>query len=146
MNWELKDWLVLVLVGAGIGQLILCLASPAIPVVLGWKKSVEVLPKLLRQVFWTYACYVLGAHLAFGLLSVFGARLLVAGDGMAAVVSGFIACWWGVRLILHWTTFDTADVPEGRWTRLAEFGLGFLFLVLTAVYLSVFIFNLRGGG
>lgn len=140
---EALEW---VLVGAGIGQLLLCLASPAIPVVLGWRKSVAVLPKLLRQVFWTYACYVLGAHLAFGLLSVFGAGLLLAGDGMAAVVSGFIACWWGVRLILHWTTFDTTDVPAGRWTRVAELGLGLLFLVLTAVYVAVFLFNLKGGG
>jgi hypothetical protein len=146
MTWELHDWLVLILVAAGVGQLVLCAASPAIPVVLGWRAQVGVLPTLLRQVFWTYACYILGAHLAFGLLSVFGADLLLGGDGLAVVVSGFIACWWGARLILHWTTFDTAGVPDGNWTRLAELGLGALFLMLTLIYGAVFAFNLKGAG
>lgn len=104
----------------------LCLLSPAIPVVLGWKKDVAVLPKLLRQVFWTYACYVLGAHLVFALISIFGARLLLDGGGLALAWTGFMGVWWGVRLVLHWTTFDTSDVPEGPWTKLAEWGLGLL--------------------
>ena len=131
-----------VLVVAGAGQLILCLASPAIPVVLGWREQVGVLPKLLRQVFWTYACYILGSHLVFGLLSALQPGLLLAGDRLATLVSAFIAAWWGVRLVLHLTTFDTGDVPPSRWTKLAEWMLGLLFFALTLTYGVVWIHNL----
>lgn len=141
---EWKPVLLLLLVAAGVGQLVLCVASPAIPVVLGWRAQAAVLPKLLRQVFWTYACYILGAHVAFGLLSVAMPGHLLAGDRLALVVAGFITCWWAVRTVLHFTTFDTGEVAEGPWHRAAEVGLGFLFVALTAVYLLVWIYNLGG--
>ena len=145
MNWEMDQWLRWALVLAGAGQLLLCLASPAIPLVLGWREKVSVLPKLLRQIFWTYACYVLGAHVVFGVLSVFRPMWLLERTGMAMGVSGFIAAWWGVRLVLHWTTFDTEEVMSGPWTRVAEICLGLLFLGLTCVYVLVFIYNWGGG-
>src|SRR5687767_5067747 len=83
---------------AGIGQLILVAASPAIPRTLGWREELArgVRP-LTRQVFWTWAAYVWLTHLAFGLLSTFGASLLVARTPLAGLVSAFIATWWGAR-------------------------------------------------
>ena len=144
MNWTIHIyWLLIV---AGVGQAILCLASPAIPAVLGWKGKLAVLPKLMRQVYWTYACYILGAHVCFAILSLAAPRWLMQGDGLAMVVTGFIALWWGARLALHLTTFDTEEVPEGGWYKAAEWGLGLLFTALTLVYVLAFIFNLGGGG
>jgi hypothetical protein len=142
MNWNTNLYWLLILAGAG--QAILCLASPAIPVVLGWREKLAALPKLMRQVYWTYACYILGAHVCFAVLSLAAPRWLLQGDGLAAAVSGFIALWWGVRFALHLTSFDTAEVPEGGWYRAAEWGLGLLFGGLTTVYVLVLAFNLGG--
>ena len=144
MNWINKEVLTWVLIAAGIGQLVLCLASPAIPVVLGWREQVRVLPKLLQQVFWTYACYVLGAHIVFGVLSAFCPGVLLGDGPLALWVCGFITVWWGARLALHLTTFDTSEVKETRWTKLAELGLGFLFVTLTLVYGLAVIYHIGG--
>lgn len=43
---------------AGVGQLVLIVASLAIPRVLHWKEDTARLRPLTRQVFWTYALYI----------------------------------------------------------------------------------------
>jgi hypothetical protein len=45
---------------AGVGQLILVVASAVIPRCLDWKGPLAVLPLLMRQLFWTYAAYISG--------------------------------------------------------------------------------------
>lgn len=136
------DTLVLLVILAGAGQFALCAASPFIPVVLKWPAQLRALPKLLRQVFWTYAAYILVSHLVFAAVSVFAARALLDGSVMATVMSGFIATWWGARLVIHLIGFDTAEVPNEGWHLVAKRALGLLFLGLTAVYVLAVCFNL----
>src|SRR5215471_12081217 len=90
---------------AGVGQILLVAASPAIPIVLGWRAELARCRPLTREVFWTWATYVWLTHLAFGLLSTLGARLLVDGTALARLVCGFIGTWWGARLIIQFTFF-----------------------------------------
>lgn len=138
----MSEILFMLIVAAGAAQLVLCLASPFIPVVLGWPAQLRTLPKLLRQVFWTYAAYILGSHLVFAGLSLLAGRKLLDGSGWALGVSAFITVWWGARLALHLTGFDTSEVPSTGWHRVAERLLGLLFLSLTAGYGAVVLFNL----
>ena len=49
------------LIIAGIGQVVLALGSVAIPRVLKWKEEVVKLRPLIRQLFWTYASFILMA-------------------------------------------------------------------------------------
>ena len=127
---------------AGVAQFVLCAASPFIPVVLRWPEQLRALPKLLRQVFWTYAAYILGAHLVFAGVSVFAGRELLDAGVLATVMTGFIGLWWGARLLIHIMGFDTAEVPDGFWYVVAKWALGLLFLWLTTVYLAAMCFNL----
>ena len=126
---------------SGIAQLVLCLASPFIPIVLKWPEQLRVLPRLLRQIFWTYAAYILGTHLVFAVVSVTCAHWLLDGSAMATVMSGFICLWWGARWIIHLIGFDMAEVPDEGWHLLAKKALGLLFVGLTVVYLAAFLFN-----
>ncbi len=137
------DCLWYAVIAGGIAQFVLCVASPFIPIVLKWPEQLGALPKLLRQVFWTYAAYILGTHLVFAGVSVFAGRWLLDGSVMAAVMTGFIALWWGVRLLIQIVGFDTAEVPDKGWYLVAKWALGLLFLALTAVYLIAMLFNLR---
>ena len=123
---------------AGIGQLLLVAASPAIPLVLGWKDEVArgVRP-LTRQVFWTWGAYIWMSHMAFGILSTFGAGLLVNRTPLAGLVSAFIAAWWGARLVIQFTYFDRSAAPPGRVYRLGEVALVALFVGLVSVYAAV---------
>ena len=136
------DYLKWAVIAAGIGQLILCAASPFIPVVLKWPEQLKAVPMLLRQIFWTYAAYILGSHLVFAGVSVFAAKWLLDGSVMATVMASFIALWWTARLVIHFIGFDTAEVPDEGWHLVAKRLLGLLFVALSGVYVLVVLFNL----
>jgi hypothetical protein len=127
---------------AGAGQLVLAAASTAIPRVLRWKAETAGLRPLVRQLFWIYAGYILGFHVAFGLVSLLRPAWLLDGSGLATAVSGFIATYWGVRLALQFTYLDRSDAPAGRVFRIAEAALVSLFVALTATYASALAANL----
>lgn len=119
---------------AGVGQLILVVASAVIPRCLDWKGPLAVLPLLMRQLFWTYAAYILGMHLFFGLISVFGTHLLLDGSTQAAILCGLMMTWWLVRIGLQFFCFDRKGIPQTRFNILAEVLLVSLFLFLSIIY------------
>jgi hypothetical protein len=137
---------------AGIGQLVLIVASLAIPRMLGWKEDVAKLRSLTRQVFWTYAGYIWATNLSFGLLSTFGSRWLLDGTPLAAAVAGYIPAYWAARVGIQFFYFDRsdaslADAPGaklygGKLMRLGEGALVLLFLSLTLIYGAVMVRNI----
>ncbi len=129
---------------AGLGHLGLVCASTMIPSLLHWPEEVGRLRPLTRQVVTTYAFYILGTNLAFGLLSTLKPEWLLDGSGLATAVAGFIAVYWGVRLILQFTYFDRKDSPQGIVFRIAEGALATLFLFWTVVYGYVAVRGIAG--
>ncbi len=122
------------LIVAGAGQIALAFVSPLIPRALGWREQLTRVRPLTRQVFWTYALYILLANLSFGLLSCFGATLLLDGSPLARIVCGFIAAWWIGRVLIQFLYFDRSDAPKGLVYLLAEVALVGLFAFLAVVY------------
>jgi hypothetical protein len=120
-------------IAAGLGQLALAVASLTIPRLLGWRAETAKLQPLTRAVFWTYAAYIFSFHLAFGLVSTFEPAWLLGAGPLARAVCGFIAVYWGVRLVIQFASFGQ-HAPPGRIFRLAEGALVALFATLTAVY------------
>jgi hypothetical protein len=98
---------------------------------------------LTRQVFWTYAAYIWGTNLCFGLLSVGTPASLVDGSTLAAAVSGFIALYWGARVVIQFAYFDRSAVPPGKLVLLAEIALVSLFVFFTVTYGWAAVVNLR---
>jgi uncharacterized membrane protein (DUF485 family) len=127
---------------AGAGQLLLAAASTAIPRVLAWRSETAKLRPLLRQIFWIYAAYILGFHVAFGVLSAFAPGWLLDGSPLATAVAGFIAVYWGARFVLQFAYLDRSDAPRGLRFQAAEAALVLLFVALTATYASAFVTNL----
>ena len=124
------------LIIAGVGQLALALASLAIPRLLNWRDETQKLDPLTRAVFWTYAGYIWGTNVAFGLLSVAAPTWLLDGTPLARAVSGFIALYWGARVVIQLTAFGKY-APSGRGFRVAEMALVGLFVFLAVVYACV---------
>ena len=141
-----KDTLQIAIILAGVGQLILVLASVAIPHCLEWKKPLGSLPLLLRQLFWTYAGYILGMHLFFGLVSAFGSELLMDSTAQAALLCGLMMIWWGVRIFLQFFCFDRSGIPSTRFNKMAEAMLVALFLFLALTYGAALAKNLGQAG
>ena len=129
---------------AGLGQIVLALASLAIPRVLRWAEETAKLRPLLRQMFWTYGAYIWCTNLAFGLVSALAPDWLLDRSPLAAAVTGFIALYWGARVVIQFAYFDRSDAPPGAHVRLAEAGLVALFVYLTFVYALASAANLRG--
>lgn len=128
---------------AGLAQLALAAGSLAIPRILRWTEETARLRPLLRQLFWIYGAYILGSHVAFGLVSTLAAPHLVDGSPLAACVTAFIAAWWIARLSLQVTVLDRKDFPTGRRFLAAEAALVALFVALILVYGAAVAANLR---
>lgn len=130
----MNDYLIIALRLAGIGQIVLVLASLAIPRCLQWKDGLAGLRPLLRQMFWTYAVYITGVHAFAGVVSLVAADELVAGGFVSGAVCLLMTLWWGARVGIQFFYFDRTDVPDTFWNKMAEVGLVSLFVYLTIVY------------
>lgn len=86
---------------SGLAQLVLVVASLAIPKVLGWKAELAKVQPLIRQMFWTYAAYILVINGCFGLLSVVAIDELLSRSFLAQVITGFIAVYWISRVLVQ---------------------------------------------
>lgn len=118
----------------GVGQLLLCAASLAIPGALGWRRELLKVRPLTRQVFWVYAGYIWTTNLAFGVVSAFAANALLSGTVLAACVTGFMTAYWLSRLLIQFLWFDMSEAPAGAHMRTAEAALVLLFVYLALVY------------
>ena len=119
---------------AGAGQLALAVGSLAIPRVLRWREDTALLRPLTRQVFWTYAAYILATNVAFGLLALLAPGWLLDGSPLARAVAGYTALYWAARVAIQFLYFDRSDAPRGTFYTLAEVALVGLFLYLAVIY------------
>ena len=119
---------------AGLAQIALALGSFPIPKILNWKPELAKVNVLIKQMFYTYAAYILVINLCFGLLSVFYGDELVDGSALARLVNGFIAFYWLSRIGVQFLYFDRNSFPSGKWNKLGEMVLVLLFTFLTALY------------
>ena len=119
---------------AGMGQFCLVAGSVFIPKCLNWKDAIGNANKLTRQLFLTYACYILGMHLFFGLISAFAANELLNGGFLGTALCALMTAWWGLRIVLQFCCFDRTCIPKTKFNCLAEGFLVLLFISLTSIY------------
>jgi hypothetical protein len=118
---------------AGAGQLCVLVASALVPVRLNWKRDLSSLPRLHRQLYWTYGGYVVLGIVALGGVSLACADELAAGSRLARCVCAYGAVFWGARLALQ-AVFDVRPYLTAWWLRAGYHVLTVLFLGFTAVY------------
>jgi hypothetical protein len=131
----------LIMIG-GLCQFGILIASAAAPRLLDWKQSLAPLTPLNRQIIWIHGAYVAGCIVAFGLLSVAAPQLLADGSPLARIVCGFIAGFWGVRLLLQWFVLDPREHIRTLRLAVGYHCLTLVFIVVTVVYAWV----ATGGG
>jgi hypothetical protein len=118
---------------AGLVQLGIAGSSLMIPRVLGWREETARLKPLTRQVFWTYAVYILSMNTAFGLLALLAPKALVDGSLLARAVTGFIAVYWLGRVTVQLVVFDRSITVRPLF-RVAEAAYFTAFLYLAVTY------------
>src|SRR5687767_15726934 len=82
----------------GIGHIVLSMGSLMIPKALNWNTHLKNLQPLLRQMFWTYAAYILVINLCFGIISLAGADELLNKSFLAKSITLFIGVYWLARI------------------------------------------------
>jgi hypothetical protein len=118
---------------AGAGQIGVLIASALVPSRLNWNTELNALPRLHRQMYWVYGGYVVLAIIAFGLISLFNARELAGGSGLARGVCGYIGIFWGIRLALQ-GVFDVREHLTAWWLKVGYHTLTLLFLSFTCIF------------
>jgi hypothetical protein len=108
--------------------------SLALPRILRWDDDTAKLRPLTRQVFWTYAAYIWVTNICFGVVSAFAPAWLLDRSPLARAVTGYIAVYWGTRLLVQFVYFDRSEAPPGAIYKVGEVLLVGLFIFLTLVY------------
>ncbi|TXH29962.1 MAG: hypothetical protein E6Q96_02600 [Cyclobacteriaceae bacterium] len=119
---------------SGIGHICLAMGSLAIPKMLNWHAALKNVPTLIRQIFWTYAGYILSINIFFGVISILFVDELLSGSGLANALLILIALYWLSRITIQFVYFDKTGVPAGFWYRAGEIILVGLFVMFTLVY------------
>lgn len=125
----------------GIGHFVLCLGSLFVPGALQWRLHLKVLQPLFRQMFWTYAAYILVINFGFGFVSVFGTDELLNGSFLAKSLTLFIGLYWLVRVAIQFLYFDRSATPAGFRYWVGEVALVSLFILFAVTYFIAFFFN-----
>jgi hypothetical protein len=128
-----SDVLARLLFAAGVAQLGVLVASALVPFRLNWRKELSSLSRLHRQMYWVYGGYVVMSIVAFALISILNARELASGSGLARGLCGYIAVFWGVRVVLQ-GVFDVKEHLTAWWLKAGYFILTVLFASFTLVY------------
>lgn len=126
--------LVLLLVLAGILHLCITTAGLVMTLVLDWRRSLAPLCGLTRHIIWTHAGFVLLCIVGFGAISLLAAPSLASGAPLARAVSGFIALFWGIRLLIQFFLFDARPYLTNRWLAAGYHGLTVVFGYFVLVY------------
>lgn len=118
---------------AGFGQLGLLIAAVQVPSRLHWRTELQALPRVHRQMHWVYGGYVTLSIVAFAALSIFNARELSSGSGLARGVCAYVALFWGVRLLCQ-GVFDMKPYLTRPWMKAGYVVLTVAFATFTAIY------------
>lgn len=118
----------------GILHLGTLIGSAQVPKELNFREELPKLAPLFQHWIWTAGGYIVLNILAFGLVSLFFSNELAAGSSLARAVCGFIAVFWGIRLLIQCFLFDAKSYLTNWFLRAGYHGLTAVFTYHTLVY------------
>lgn len=118
---------------AGLAHFGILIASAQVPFRLDWKSELASLSPLHRQMYWIYGAYTAFSIVAFGVISLAFPDQLADGSGLSRAFCGYVAIFWGVRLVLQ-AVMNVSEHLTAWWLRAGYHGLTVVFLFLTAVF------------
>ena len=118
---------------AGVGQLVVLIASALVPFRLNWRGELQCLSRLHRQMYWVYGGYIVLSIVAFAALSILNARELASGSSLARGFCAYVAVFWGIRVGLQ-AVFDVKDHLTTWWLKAGYFVLTLMFAAVSVVY------------
>jgi hypothetical protein len=131
----MREHLPMLIFLAGVGQLLVLIASAQVPFRLNWREIFRSLPKLHQQMYWVYGGYVVLSIVALGLITATNATELAAGGALARAFCLYAAAFWGIRLALQ-AVLEVREHLTTWWLKSGYYALTFFFAAFTGVFLS----------
>jgi len=134
--FDLDLWL------AGAAHFVILFASFQVPYRLRWRQDLQQLMPFNRKLLWVQSGFTVLTIVAFGVLTLVLHTELLRGNRAALALACFIGTYWTARIVVDAFYFSHADWPKGTMFVVGHALLTFLFVVLAASYLALFIWHL----
>ena len=118
----------------GVLHLGILLASATVPRALDWKKSLDGLDQLFRQLIWVHGAFIVLVIIGFAVLSLLLPGELASGTPLARGLCAFIAIFWLSRLGVQLFVFDAKPHLKSALLRIGYHGLTLVFAYHAVVY------------
>ena len=118
----------------GVLHLGILIASALVPGALEWRRELEKLRPLSRQLVWVHGAFIVLTIIGFGVISLLAPRELASGTTLARAFCGFVATFWLGRLGVQFFVFDAGPMLTKAYLKLGYHGLTVVFLALVAIY------------
>lgn len=126
-------WQWLVFVG-GVLHFGILFGAALVPLVVDFRGELNRVSRLLRQLVWVYAAFIVLTIVGFGTVSVLFTAALVEGTPLARAVCGFIGLFWLARLLVQFFVFDAKPYLRHWMLRVGYHGLTLVFVYHALVY------------
>ncbi|MHC4955410.1 MAG: hypothetical protein ACYTGZ_16275 [Planctomycetota bacterium] len=110
------------------------IASALVPQVLDWRADLARVSTLTRRVVWVHGAYIVLVIVAIGSVSLLQADALASHSPLARSVCGFVALFWGGRLLLQYGVLDPTGHLRTRLLRAGYHGLTLVFAFFAFVF------------
>jgi hypothetical protein len=135
MDAELaRTWLPTALSIAGGLHFGILIASALTPKVLDWRRELNRLAPLSRDLVWVHGAFIVLTIVGFGAVTLAAADELASGTLLARCLAGFIAVFWFARLGVQFFVFDARPFLTRAYLRIGYHALTLVFCYLAIVY------------
>lgn len=119
---------------SGILHLGTLIGSAQVPKELKFKKELPKVSPLMRHWILVAGAYVVLNLIAFGVISLTLSKELASGSPLARAFCGYVAIFWGCRLVVQFFVFDAKPYLRNWFLTLGYHGLTLVFTWHTLVY------------
>jgi hypothetical protein len=118
----------------GVLHLGILIASALVPGALEWKKELQQLRPLSRQLIWVHGVFIVLTIVGMGVISLIAPVELASGTLLARAVCGFVAIFWLARLGVQFFVFDATPFLTQPHLKIGYHALTVVFFVLVVIY------------
>jgi FtsH-binding integral membrane protein len=122
---------------AGVLQFIIAAANFFAPAKLHYRENLAKVSPIIRQIFTVHSIYIVFVLIGFGLICLLFPADLCGASPLGKFLCGFLAIFWGLRVVLQFTYYDKAVKQENPFGTLC-FGTTFLYLAMVFAVATLF--------
>ena len=118
----------------GVLHLGILIASALVPGALEWKRELEKLRPLSRQLVWVHGVFIVLTIIGFGVISLVAPADLASGTTLARAFCAFVAIFWLARLGVQFFVFDATPFLTRPFLKVGYHALTVVFFILVVIY------------